>query len=139
MHLSVQNVMNIASRPDEQLEGLHYLFGMHRQLMRNYQAHLDTPIPLECIAEARDLLSEQIDKEVESGFVISLLEMYPLTRAEVVRAGSVEGDTQARESVLDAFSNFLLGCPWPTYGDKVNDGDFQALLSKQYELFLKGV
>lgn len=131
--LTAAGILKIAERSDEQVEGLHYIFAMRRNIARAAIASLNTTVSDESFAETQELMAELLENEVSADFVFHILALYPYARISLIEGGM---DTQARESLASALSHFLLGCEWPTYGDNVNIEAFTLLLQKQYQLYL---
>ena len=124
---------------DEGKEGLHLIFGLRRRIARSLLENIDKQITQEHLKEAVEFLSEVTEMDIEVSFVEKLLILYPPARIAIGVAEGVHGDSEAREELLFAFTHFVLGCTWPTYGDKINPEEFLALLQKQYSLLLKEV
>lgn len=59
----------------------------------------------------------------------ALLVLNPKARIKLADYGDV--DSEVRELLADAVAQTLLGCSWPTYGDKLDVSVFTALLHSQ--------
>lgn len=59
----------------------------------------------------------------------SILDLFPLVRIELAVHGAEKMDVQA--NLMDAISNFFLGCTWPRMSDNVKMDRFLPLLRHQ--------
>lgn len=67
----------------------------------------------------------------------SILDLFPLARIELALHGIEKMDVQA--NVMDAISNFFLGCTWPRMSDNVKMDRFLPLLKHQASAMGYGV
>ena len=133
-----QNTLRLSRLKEDQVSGLHYLFHMRREGIRQYLANASIEPSEELVQEAAQVLSECVDFLVPVEFVRQLLSMYPPVRINLAMVGSAQ-DSEVRDRLVDAMSHFLLGCTWPTYGDQVDAEEFSALLKRQYFLLREGM
>lgn len=124
---------------DEGPEGMHLIFALRRRMALSLLENIDAEITQEHLKEAVEFLSDITEMDIEVSFVEKLLALYPPTRIAIATADGVRGDSEARDQLSFAFSHLILGCPWPTYGDKIDPEEFLSLLQKQYSLLLKEV
>lgn len=66
-----------------------------------------------------------------------MLTLYPSVRINAALGGV--SDAEVREALSFAISHFVLGCSWPTCGDKVDAEEFVGILQKRAEGFEFGV
>lgn len=132
------NTLRLARLEGDQVNGLHYLFQMRREGIRQYLANVAIEPSDQLVEEASQVLSESVGFDISVDAVRQLLAMYPPVRIQLALAGSA-GDSDVSDMLLDATSHFLLGCHWPTYGDKVDTDEFCALLKRQYFLLREGM
>lgn len=133
-----QNTLRLSRLKDEQVNGLHYLFHMRREGIRQYLGNMAVEPSDELVGEAAEVLSECVGFAVPVDFLHQVLAMYPPVRIHLAMTGSAQ-DSDARDRLVDAFSHFLLGCHWPTFGDDVDIEEFSALLKRQYFLLREGM
>lgn len=57
-----------------------------------------------------------------------ILSLYPTAKIQVAVFGT---ESDAKDEILWAVSHFFLGCPWPSFDDKVELLEFVSLLQKQ--------
>jgi hypothetical protein len=131
--------MKLAHSLDEGVEGLHVVFGMHRQRALSLLENINQQITQEHLKEAVEFLSEISEIDIEVSFVEKLLALYPAARINIALVDGVHGDSEARDELSFAFSHFILGCPWPMCGDQIDMVEFIALLQRQYTLLLKEI
>jgi len=114
-------------------EGLaHPALTMQTQITQERIAHQyaePTPAQLNAL---RDFWSEALSRSLTGNEVHTILKFSPAARIEL--ATSDLDDTQTNEMMLDALSMFVLGCPWPCYGDDVDAGAFSQLLRNMFSL-----
>lgn len=135
---SPDKTLRLAQSPDTDPTGLHYVFTMRRDGLRDYLQNIDAQPSDQVCQEAVEALSEAIDINVSVEFLRQLLALSPQMRIKLALAGSA-GPTDIREDLCDTLAFVLLGCTWPTYGDKVDVDEFTALLKKQLFLFREGL
>ena len=81
---------------------------------------------------AAEFMSAQAGFEIDVEMAKGILALYPHARIKVAEYDGL-GDTEVRDLVADALSNFFLGCDWPTYDDKVDTTIFCKALKAQAE------
>ena len=133
-----QNTLRVARMKDDQVNGLHYLFHMRREGIRQYLENAQAQPSAELVQEASLTLSECTGFAVAPEFVGQLLSMYPPVRIKLALVGAAD-DSEVRDVLLDGMCHFLLGCTWPTYGDEVDVDEFSALVQRQYFLLREGM
>lgn len=79
--------------------------------------------------EAADFIEEASGIRLDGEQIRGLLMLYPSARINVALDGV--SDTEVREALSFAISHFVLGCTWPTYGDKVDVEEFVGILQKR--------
>lgn len=79
--------------------------------------------------EAADFIEEISGIRLDEEQIKGLLTLYPSARINMALDGV--SDTEVREALSFAISHFVLGCTWPTYGDKVDVQEFVEILQKQ--------
>lgn len=127
--LTAQQVVACA----QSAEGLsHPVLAMQTQIVQERIAHQyaePTPAQLNAL---RDFWSTTLSRSLTGNEVHTILKFSPPARIEL--ATSELDDTQTSEIMLDALSMFVLGCPWPRYGDDVDAGAFSQVLRNQFSL-----
>lgn len=131
--------MKLARSLDEGIEGLHIVFAMRRKTALSLLENIDQQITQEHLKEAVEYLSEITEIDIEVSVIEKLLTLYPTARIAIAQGDGVHCDSDAQDELLFAFSHFLLGCPWPIYGDQIDMAEFLALLQRQYTLLLKEI
>lgn len=86
--------------------------------------------------EVADMLNGMLELNIEAGHVKVLLDFYPYVKAKI--AHNPATDEMMRDLILDAVSDFFLGCPWPEYEENVNMDDYLDVLSVQFKGFSTG-
>lgn len=79
------------------------------------------------------LLAAEAEIAVSTAQAARVLSLYPYVRISV--AVNSVNDTETTGEVLSAFSDLLVGHPWPKYGDKLSEDEeaqFQRLLCNQW-------
>lgn len=135
---SPDKTLRLATLPDTDSTGLHYLFTMRRNALREYLGNLDAKPSPQLLIEAADTLSEASQVSVSVELLEQMLALFPQMRIKLALAGSAQ-DTDVREDLCDTLAFFLLGCHWPRYGDDVDPEQFEALLKKQAFLLREGL
>ncbi len=119
-------VMEWAKSPDK-----NYLLNMRTNISEHlYENRCATPTDGQYI-EAADFIEEISGLRLNGEHIRGLLSLYPSARIKVALYGG--GDTDSREALSFAISHFVLGCGWPTYGDKVDVEEFVTILQRQAE------
>lgn len=119
-------VMDWAKSSDQ-----NYLLNMRTNLSEYlYENRFATPTDGQYV-EAADFIEEISGLRLDGEQIRGLLSLYPSARIKVALEGL--GDTDIRDSLSFAISHFILGCGWPTYGDKVDVEEFVTILQRQAE------
>jgi hypothetical protein len=117
-------VMDWAKSPDK-----NYLLNMRIGLSEHlYENRFATPSDSE-YSDAAEFIEDISGLHVDAERIRGILALYPSTRIKIAMYGV--GDTDIRGDLAFAISHFILGCGWPTYGDKVEIEEFVAVLQKQ--------
>lgn len=95
-------------------------------LYRNHDAQLNEKYLL----NATEFLQSNLGWDISQDQVKAILALYPHARIKLVVYEGLN-DTEVRDLVAGAVADFFLGCPWPTYGDKVDMLEFLTALRKQ--------
>lgn len=86
--------------------------------------------------EVADMLNGVIELNIEAGHVKVLLDFYPYVKAKI--AHNPANDEMMRDLILDAVSDFFLGCPWPEYEENINMDNYLDALTVQFKGFSTG-
>ncbi|BDD79642.1 hypothetical protein [Burkholderia phage FLC9] len=98
-------------------------------LFENRHKQLDERMAL----KAAEFVSSQIGFDLRPEQVKGILDLYPHARVKFIEYGGAN-DTEVCGLVSDAVADFFLGCPWPTYGDKLTErqlDQFRQLLQER--------
>lgn len=68
---------------------------------------------------AAEFMSATAGFEIDVEMAKGILSLYPHARIKIAKYDGL-GDTEVRDLVASALSDFFLGCNWPTYGDNVD-------------------
>ena len=86
--------------------------------------------------EVADMLNGVLELNIEAGHVKVLLDFYPYVKAKI--AHNPANDEMMRDLILDAVSDFFLGCPWPEYEENINMDNYLDALTVQFKGFSTG-
>ena len=83
--------------------------------------------------ELRDLYSEILGRPITMNAVDTIMRLHP--KAKIHLAGGSVSDTDVADAMLNALSQFVLGCDWPVFGDELGETRtdvFMATLRHQF-------
>lgn len=87
--------------------------------------------------EVADMLNGLLELNIEAGHVKVLLDFYPYVKVKI--AHNPATDAMMRDLILDAVSDFFLGCPWPDYEEEnINMDNYLDALTVQFKGFSTG-
>lgn len=107
---------------------------MNERLTCIFQASIEPKT--EDYQEVADMLNTLLELNIEAGHVKVLLDFYPYVKAKIPHNPAT--DETMRDFILDAVSDFFLGCPWPEYEENVNMDDYIDALAIQFKGFSTG-
>lgn len=84
--------------------------------------------------EACDSIAEHAGISLTTETLQAILGLYPSARIKIAEADGC-WDTDVNDSLMSTIAHFFMGCPWPTYGDKIDIDLFRKILIKQYKIF----
>ena len=128
--LSVKQVMYAAQQP----EGLNNpVLVMQRGIVKERLANIHRQPSVLGLNNLRDYYTRLLSFPVTLIHVDAILKLSPEARIHLAMYEDL-GDTESRECMQDAISEFTLGCAWPLYLDGVDADQFMALLIAQFKL-----
>lgn len=109
--------------------GTNYLLKMREESNRWLLQHIHS-VPTETqIEDANAFVRKNSGLMVHADDLGKILTLYPVVRIELAVHGIENLETQ--DNLMDAVSNFFLGCTWPRLGDRIDMKGFLELLKKQ--------
>ena len=107
------------------------LLALHRRSTLRYFHNRDMEPTTTQYEEAAEHLTNLTGLEISVSVTKELLSLFPLARIDLAEKGIC--GFGVRDELADAAGNFILGCRWPIYRDKVNMDTFLEVLKQQGE------
>lgn len=130
MELSSGQIMQIAqSDKSEQVDDVPSVLFLQRRGARYYLDNAMAEPSDDQIDAAISFYRSRVEWNLSRAECRALLAINSKARIKLADYGDV--DSEVRDLLADAIARTLLGCAWPTYGDKVDILEFTALLHRQ--------
>jgi len=123
---SVKNVMRASEENDHMELVLKIQVEKAKRLLQDWSVE-PTIKQIELVREAT---IEYTDLDLNLEEMTAIINLYPSLKIEVAGMRNYE---EIKESLCFAISHLILGCPWPTHGDKVDMKEYLVLLHVQAE------
>ena len=127
--LPIQQVMHAAQMPD----GLdNPVLVMQRAIMKYRLANIHRQPSVLGLNNLRDFYTRLLGFPVTMIHVDAILRLSPVARIHLALNQDLQ-DTESRECMLNALSEFALGCAWPLHGDAIDSDKFMSVLIAQFQ------
>jgi len=134
MKNTARDIMELYKSSDKNEIAQYFPLLMNERLTCIFQASIEPK--LEDYQEVADMLNTLLELNIEAGHVKVLLDFYPYVKAKISHNPAT--DETMRDMILDAVSDFFLGCPWPEYEENINMDDYIDALAIQFKGFSAG-
>ncbi|MBD8615597.1 MULTISPECIES: hypothetical protein [Pseudomonas] len=111
-------------------ESTHYLLEMRQDTAKFYMNNIGAIPTDKNYEDAREYLTEITGLEFNCEQTESLLDLYAHVRIKLAVYDGIS-DTDVRDDLSYAAAHFILGCPWPTYGEQADMEEFMVMLHAQ--------
>ena len=108
------------------------LFKMHRDSIKFYLKNINEFPSVKEYDNAIDFIKHETDIAFKSDELRAILSLFPCVRIKLAVYGFY--DTEVKEDVMKAISNFILGCDWPSYGDSMDINQHSIHLKREAKI-----
>lgn len=134
MRSAAKDIMELYQSSNKEEIAEYFPLLMNERLNCIFQKNIEPKT--EDYQEVTDMLNGVLELNIEAGHVKVLLDFYPYVKAKI--AHNPANDEMMRDLILDAVSDFFLGCPWPEYEENINMDNYLDALTVQFKGFSTG-
>lgn len=126
MHVDSTNKVMAAAKDNIAVEAS--LFNSRVNTAQFYLENVNLSPTIHQVYEVAHIIKIVTGIDCDSLLATTILTLYPTAKIQVAVYGT---ESDAKDEILWAVSHFFLGCPWPSFEDKVELRDFIYLLQQQ--------